>query len=68
MSRQVEDVPVLLPTMYLIKNINRMNLVCYQADPNMVDDNEWKIYPPQSMIQNVIQWVHMILGYTGVPE
>ena len=39
---------------YPIKIINGRNLVCYQGDPNTVE-NDWKMYLPQSMIHNVIQ-------------
>ena len=36
------------------KTINECNLVCYHEDPNVVNEDYWKIYIPQSMIQDVI--------------
>ena len=50
---------------YPIKVINGRNLVCYRENANMVDQDDWKIYIPQSLIQNVIRWYHMILGHPG---
>ena len=50
---------------YPIKVINGRNLVCYRDSSN-VNADEWRIYLPQSMIQEVIWWYHMILGHPGV--
>lgn len=45
--------------------INGRNLVCYHVNPTTAKD-DWKMYLPQSMIQDVIWWFHMILGNPGV--
>ena len=51
---------------YLIKMINGRNLMCYYADLSVINEDDWKVYLPQSMIQDVIQWYHMMLGHQGV--
>ena len=51
---------------YPIKIVNGRNLVCYCTNPNIVGEDEWKIYLPQSMIQDVIRWYHIILGNPDV--
>ena len=38
---------------YLVKAINGHSLVCYCKDPNVVNEDDWKICIPQSMIQDV---------------
>ena len=40
----------------------------YRADPNVVNEDDWKIYLPQSMIQDVIRWYHLIVGHPGVTQ
>ena len=52
------------PNTFPIKVINERNLICYRANPEVLQ-NEWKIYLPQSMIRSVIRWYHMILGHCG---
>ena len=49
---------------YPIRVINGRNLVCYRANPNSPENN-WKIYLPQSMVNDVIRWYHMLLGHGG---
>ena len=41
-------------------------MVCYRADPNVVNEDGWEIYLPQSIIQDVIRCYHMILGHLGM--
>ena len=50
---------------YPIKVINGRNLVCYRENTNTVNQDDWKIYIPQPLIQDVIRWYHMILGHPG---
>ena len=45
--------------------INGRNLVCYGENINTVNQDDWKIYIPQLLIQDVIQWYHLILGHPG---
>ena len=39
---------------YPIKVINGRNLVCYRENTNTVNQDDWKIYIPQLLIQDVI--------------
>ena len=53
---------------YPIKMVNCRKLVCYCPNPNVVDEDDWKVYLPQSMLQDVIWWYHMILVHPGVTQ
>ena len=48
-----------------IKIINGRNLICYRDDPNVTNQDDWKIYLPQTLVPDVIRWYHMILGHPG---
>ena len=59
------QITMVQPQRYPIKSINGKNLICYRRDPTLAE-GDWKIYIPQSMLQHVIRWYHMILGHGGV--
>jgi transposase InsO family protein len=52
------------PIHYPIKIINGITIVCYRNQFN-IQDNEWKIFIPQTMINQTIRWYHLLLGHPG---
>ena len=42
--------------------------VCYCANLSVINKDDWKIYLPQSMIQGMICWYHMILGHPVITQ
>ena len=49
-----------------IKVINQRNLICYREDPT--EQQNWKIFIPHSLIQDVLRWYHLILGHCGTTK
>ena len=47
-----------------IKVINRRNLICYRENP--AEQDNWKIYIPESLIHDILRWYHLILGHCGM--
>ena len=41
-----------------VKVINQRNLICYYEDPT--EQQNWKIFIPDSLIQDVLRWYHLI--------
>ena len=52
------------PVHFPVKTINNIPIVCYREQPTM-DDNEWRIAIPQTMIDDVVRWYHLVLGHPG---
>ena len=52
------------PLQFPVKVINRSNLICYW-DNAQQHTNKWKIYIPNSLIQSIIRWYHILLGHCG---
>ena len=52
------------PVHFPVKILNNVTIVCYREQLTM-NDNEWRIVIPPSMIDAVVRWYHLILGHPG---
>lgn len=52
------------PHNYPIKTIQGRPLICFKNDPASPKGN-WKIAIPQTLLEPIIQWYHLILGHCG---
>ena len=52
------------PMIFPIKLINNINIVCYRQELP-IEDNQWRIAIPPTLINSVIRWYHLILGHPG---
>ncbi|CAJ1964150.1 unnamed protein product [Cylindrotheca closterium] len=48
---------------YQITTIDERLIITYQIDPARQDD--WRIYLPLSLVDDVITWYHLVLGHRG---
>ena len=49
---------------YPILQIDNRNIICYRANPD--DPAEpWRIHLPETLVQPVIVWYHLVLGHRG---
>mmetsp|Transcript_1731 Transcript_1731/g.3813 ORF Transcript_1731/g.3813 Transcript_1731/m.3813 type:complete len:465 (+) Transcript_1731:801-2195(+) len=48
---------------YPIMQVDGRNIICYRADINR--PNEWRIHLPETLVQPVIVWNHLVLGHRG---
>ena len=53
------------PHRFPIKIIQGRPLVCYRTHPNDLE-GDWKIALPTSLMNDVIQWYHRVLGHGGI--
>ena len=53
------------PTKYINKEINRTNVFCTIKSTNKPEEMNWKIWLPNSLIHEAIQWYHLVLGHPG---
>ena len=51
---------------FTIKVINQQNLICYREDPT--EQQNWRIFIPHSLIQDVLRWYHLILEHCGTTK
>ena len=49
---------------YPVMQIDGRNIICYRAD-YINRPYDWKIYIPETLIQAVIVWYHVVLGHRG---
>ena len=52
------------PVHFPVKMINNVMIICYREQLTM-NDNGWRIVIPQSMIDTVVRWYHLVLGHPG---
>ena len=53
------------PTRYIKNKINGTNVICRIRTANEPEEINWKIFIPNSLICEAIQWYHLILRYPG---
>lgn len=49
---------------YPIKEIQGRPVICYRADEHKPDNN-WRIAVPNTLVQPIIKWYHLVLGHCG---
>ena len=52
------------PPRYPILTIDGRLVICY-CDNIQFDQNQWKIYLPNTLVDRVIIWYHLVLGHRG---
>ena len=52
------------PQNYPIKIIQDRPLICFRNDPTN-HEGDWKIAIPQTLIDPIIRWYHLVLGHCG---
>ena len=59
-NRLLQERPHALP----VKWIQGRPIVCYRDGP-MDTENQWRVFLPAAMLDNTVQWYHLILGHAG---
>ena len=52
------------PLIYPVKQFDEHMVICYCPDP-FNQPNSWQYYLPDSLVQQVIVWYHLVLGHRG---
>ena len=59
-DQQLMQTSLQFPMIFPTKIINNINIVCYQQELP-IEDNQWRIAIPPTLINRVIRWYHLIL-------
>jgi transposase InsO family protein len=63
-DQQMMQTALQFPMIFPMKRINNINIVCYRQELP-IEDNQWRIAIPPTLINSVIRWYHLILGHPG---